>query len=147
MIYDLVYVHANTSNLSMLDELDSFFNGSWHQQPVFKEDSNTQPPSALNFEMSLNFKVAETSTDVSLTDEAAPTTEAVSCIARAAQAPNCLSLNSKYSLAKGNNKTAIAFKIKIIVIAAVKSSDLALIDGATEAMAVPPQIDVPEANK
>ena len=37
-------------------------------------------------------RVAATSTDVSPTLDAAPTTEAVSCIAKAAQAPNCFSL-------------------------------------------------------
>ena len=48
---------------------------------------------------------------------------------------------------KGNNKTATAFNKKTIVIAIVKSSGLALIEGATEAIAVPPQTAVPEAKR
>ena len=47
----------------------------------------------------------------------------------------------------GNNKTAAAFNKKTIVIAMVKSSGLALIEGATEAIAVPPQTAVPEAKR
>ena len=91
--------------------------------------------------------VAATSTDTSLTLDAAPTTEAVSCIANAAQAPNCVSLNPKYPCASGKNKTAIAFKKKTIVIAVVNSSGLDFIAGATAAIAVPPQTAVPEAKR
>ena len=95
----------------------------------------------------MTFKVAATSTETSLILDAAPTTEAVSCIAKAAHAPNCLSFNSRYPFDRGKNKPATAFNKKTIVIAVVKSSGLALIEGATEAIAVPPQTAVPEARR
>ena len=47
----------------------------------------------------------------------------------------------------GNKIIAIAFKRKIRLIEATKSSLFALMIGAREAMAVPPQIAVPETNK
>ena len=47
----------------------------------------------------------------------------------------------------GNKIIAIAFKRKTRLIEATKSSLFALIIGAREAMAVPPQIAVPETNK
>ena len=53
-------------------------------------------------------------------------------------------ISGKY---KGKRITASAFKIKIIDIAVIKSSGLALIEGATATIAVPPQIAVPDASR
>ena len=93
------------------------------------------------------FNVAATSTEFSPIAAAAPTTDAVSWIAKATQAPNCFSLNSKKSYASGKINTATAFKINTIVSAAVTSFGWAFITGATDAIAVPPQMAVPDAIK
>ena len=95
----------------------------------------------------VTFKVAATSIASSPIIDAAPTTEAVSWIAKATQAPNSRSERLKKSPKIGNNRTAIAFSKKMIAMAVVNSSGLALIAGPTAAIAVPPQIAVPEPSK
>ena len=68
-------------------------------------------------------------------------------MARATQEPNCSSVNPNHAPSKGKIITARPFKIKTIDKAGSNSSGLALITGATEAIAVPPHIAVPEASK
>jgi len=94
-----------------------------------------------------SFNVAATSTDLSPNTEAAPITDAVSWIARDTQDPNWSSVNPSHDPKKGKIITATPFNIKIIDRAGSNSSGLALITGATEAIAVPPHIAVPEASK
>ena len=79
--------------------------------------------------------------------EAAPTTEDVSWIESATHLPNCCCDKSKTVPTKGNITTAKAFNKKIIAIEDPNSSGLAFMMGAKAAIAVPPQIAAPEANK
>ena len=71
----------------------------------------------------------------------------MSWIVNAEKIPNSASVISKNSPMYGNKIIAIAFKRKTRLIEATKSSLFALMIGAREAMAVPPQIAVPETNK
>ena len=92
-----------------------------------------------------NFKVAATSKASSPIIEEAPITEAVSCIARAAQEPNCSWFKSIQFPNKGKITTAMAFKTKIIVKDINNSFGFGFIMGATAAIAEPPHIAEPDA--
>ena len=94
-----------------------------------------------------SLRVTATSTESKPTTDAAPTTDAVSWIARAAQVPNCSCVKSSQPHIKGKINTATAFSRNTMLKVVVKSSGLALIEGAAAAIAVPPQIAVPEASR
>lgn len=75
---------------------------------------------------------------------AAPTTELVSCIAIAAQTPNCFCVRFIRCPTTGNSNNAIEFNIKTLPRATDISSVSASIAGPTAAIALPPQIAVPD---
>ena len=75
---------------------------------------------------------------------AAPTTELVSWIAIAAHTPNCPWVSPKAFPISGNTNKAIALSTKTVPRATDISSASASIVGPTAAIALPPQIAVPD---
>ena len=75
---------------------------------------------------------------------AAPTTELVSCMAIADHNPKSLWLMLNKCPTAGNINKAIELSMKIVAKATEMSSSWALMIGAMAAMALPPQIAVPE---
>lgn len=75
---------------------------------------------------------------------AAPTTELVSCIANAHQRPNCVCDKLKWRPITGNIKSAMEFKMNTQPSATDICFSSALITGEMAAMALPPQIAVPD---
>ena len=65
-------------------------------------------------------------------------------MAIAAQVPNCCWVSPSHSPIVGKIKRAIAFRTNIVARATDMSLSFALITGPTAAMALPPQIAVPE---
>ena len=78
---------------------------------------------------------------------AAPITALVSWIAVAAHKPNSDWERLICSAIRGKNNMPIAFNKKIMAMAIDNSWGFDLITGATAAIAVPPQIDEPDAIK
>ena len=74
----------------------------------------------------------------------APTTELVSWIAMAAQVPNCSWLIPSQCPIAGKMSSAAAFSVKTVAMESVVSSSSASMIGAIAAIALPPQIAVPE---
>lgn len=66
--------------------------------------------------------------------------------ARAAQSPNCVCVRCKADPIAGNASKATEFSTKTVPSETAISSSLALVIGATAAMALPPQIAVPVEN-
>lgn len=74
----------------------------------------------------------------------APTTELVSWIAMAAHVPNCSWLIPSQCPIAGKMSSAAAFSVKTVAMESVVSSSSASMMGAIAAIALPPQIAVPE---
>ena len=74
----------------------------------------------------------------------APTTELVSCMAMAAHVPNSCWLMFKAWPITGKTNNAMAFNIKMVPNATDISLSFAFNTGPTAAIALPPQIAVPE---
>ena len=128
-------INTNTNRGNLAFSLSSFLNKS--PSIIIKGIIHKVLPS---------FNVVAISAAFPPYDKAAPITELVSWIAIAIHAPNLSSDISMLFPITGNNASAIKLNIKIIAKEVSKSFCLAFINGEIAAIAVTPQIAVPEAN-
>ena len=119
--------------------------GIWILREPFSRKLNIEiKESGIIQRARVSFTVVATASASGPKIAAAPTTELVSCMAMADQSPNCSWVNPSTWPMGGNTNRATAFSVNTTASDREVSFSSAPITGATAAIALPPQMAVPE---